>query len=241
MSNALAAAELTFLVAGLLIVGGLFLGVLIWGKLDRAVEGLDRVVARWRAGGVESVRREALLAVACCAGAAVLATALAGTPARGLVAILAASDLAMAAVAVTKALPVPRRRGEEGVAALELVIVTPLLIAVLGLAVIGGRIAKADGEVQGVVRAAARAASMQRSPAAAQSAADQAAQADLQAAGVTCRQYNLQLVTGPAGGVDRATLSCVVPLADVSWMGVGASKTITSSFSSPVDPYRESQ
>jgi Flp pilus assembly protein TadG len=135
----------------------------------------------------------------------------------------------------------PLRRGEEGSAAVELVLLTPLLVALVGLAVIGGRISKADGEVQGAARAAARAASMQRSSGAAQSAADQAAQTELQGAGVTCGNYTLQLVPGPAGGVDRATLTCVVPLADLSWTGMTASKTVVATSASPVDPYRQSQ
>jgi hypothetical protein len=130
-------------------------------------------------------------------------------------------------------------RGEDGLASAELVILVPVLLAVIGLAVIGGRITTAEGQVHSAVRAAARAASLQRDPADAQAAADQAAQSDLATAGVSCRSYSLQFTAGPPGGVDRATLSCVVPLGGVEWMNVAPSKTIVESFSSPVDPYRQ--
>lgn len=130
-------------------------------------------------------------------------------------------------------------RGESGLATVELVVLIPVLLAVIGLAVIGGRITTAEGQVQGAARAAARAASLQRDPTDAQAAADQAAQADLHAAGVSCASYTLHLTAGPPGGVDQVTLSCVVPLGGVEWMNVAASKTVVSSFSSPVDAYRE--
>jgi Flp pilus assembly protein TadG len=128
---------------------------------------------------------------------------------------------------------------EAGVAALEFVIWTPVLLILVGLAVVGGRVAKTDAEIQAAARAAARAASIQRSATDAVAAANQAAQADLTSAGVTCHDFNLELIPSGPGGVDTANLSCVVPLGGVDLIGVGPSKTITTSFSSPVDVYRQ--
>jgi Flp pilus assembly protein TadG len=132
-----------------------------------------------------------------------------------------------------------RRHDERGISSLELVVVVPVMLAMLGLAVIGGRVAKADGEIHGAARAAARAASTQRSPADAQAAADAAAQAELTSAGVTCTHYNISVATGGPGGFDRVQLACTVPLGDVDWIGVGPSKTVTATFTSPVDEYRQ--
>ena len=129
--------------------------------------------------------------------------------------------------------------GEAGVAMLEFVIWTPVLLILVGLAVVGGRVAKTDGEIQAAARAAARAASVQRSPAGAVAAAYQAARADLASSGVTCQHFSLELTPAGPGGVDTAHLSCVVPLGGVDLIGVGPSKTVTTSFSSPVDVYRQ--
>jgi Flp pilus assembly protein TadG len=127
---------------------------------------------------------------------------------------------------------------ERGVATLEFVIWIPVLVLVLALAVTGGRLAKADGEVQSAVRAAARAASQARDDPDAQAAADQAAQAALADGGVTCRSYSLSVTTAGPGGLDRAHLSCVVNLGDVDLLGAGPSKTLTADFASPVDLFR---
>lgn len=135
--------------------------------------------------------------------------------------------------------PTSRRDQHGAVAVVEFVLLIPVLLGVVALAVVAGRVTSADGEVQGAVRAAARAASIEHSPADAQAAADQAAQVELQAAGATCHDYSLQVVVGPPGGVDRATLSCVVPLVAVDWVDASTSKTIIATFSSPVNEYSE--
>lgn len=133
----------------------------------------------------------------------------------------------------------PRIDDERGVAALEFVIWVPILLIVLGLAVVGGRVAKADLELHSAVRAAARAASEQRSGPAAVTAAHQAAQVSLTSSGVTCSRYDLTLIPGGPGGVDRAQLQCVVPLGGIDFLGAGPSKTVSATATSPVDVFRE--
>ncbi len=53
---------------------------------------------------------------------------------------------------------------ERGSAAVELVLATPVLVALMLLAVAGGRLASARGEVDAAARDAARAASIGRTP-----------------------------------------------------------------------------
>lgn len=132
-----------------------------------------------------------------------------------------------------------RRTDEAGVAAVEFVIWVPILLIVLSVAVVGGRVAKADLELHGVARAAARAASAQRSGPAAAGAAQAAAQASLATSGVTCHDYTLSLTPGGPGGADRAHLVCVVPLDGIDFIGAGPSKTMSADVSSPVDEFRE--
>jgi Flp pilus assembly protein TadG len=131
------------------------------------------------------------------------------------------------------------RRDERGIAAIEFVLVVPVLLLLLALGVVGGRVAKTEGELQSAVRAAARAASVQRSDSAATDAAQQAAIIELDQGGVTCHGFSLTVTPEGAGGVDHVQLSCVVPLDDVAFIGFGASKTMTADFSSPVDTFRQ--
>ncbi len=135
--------------------------------------------------------------------------------------------------------PTPPRRDERGVAALELVVLAPVLIAVLGLGVVGGRIAKTDLELASAARAAARAASVQRDATAALGAAQEVVATELGAAGVTCHQPDVVVTTGPPGGTDHVHLSCTVPLGDVDLIGVGPSKTMTVDAYAPVDTFRQ--
>jgi Flp pilus assembly protein TadG len=128
---------------------------------------------------------------------------------------------------------------EGGLAAVEFVLLVPVLLIFLGLAVVGGRVAKTDLELQSAARAAARAASMQRTAAGAVTAAQHAAQTELASAGVTCHSYTIEVVPGGPGGVDHTHLSCVVPIGGVDLVGVGPSKTMTADFSSPVDTFRQ--
>lgn len=58
-----------------------------------------------------------------------------------------------------------RRQGEDGNAALELVILAPVLLALLGLVIAAGRTSIAQGSVDAAARDAARQASIALPPA----------------------------------------------------------------------------
>ena len=129
---------------------------------------------------------------------------------------------------------------QRGSASVELVLVTPLLVAMLLFVVGVGRLAAANGEVDAAARDAARAAANERSTSAATQAGAAAAAATLEAGGVTCRQLDIAIDTTSfrADGIVGATVTCVVDLEAVAGIGFPAAPTLEGSFTSPIDRYR---
>ena len=139
---------------------------------------------------------------------------------------------------------VPARSGggcDRGTIAVELVLLTPLLLALLVFIVGLGRLAEARGHVVGAARDAARAASQQRTPAAATAAAQQAAAADLAGAGLSCTRLTVRTDTRgfTPGGAVRVNVGCTADLRDLLGVGQPAHKTLTSTAAAPVETYRE--
>ena len=133
-----------------------------------------------------------------------------------------------------------RRTVERGSASLELVLMAPALIVLMLFVVLVGRLGQARADVDRVARDAARAASIARTSDAAHERATAAARATLAEGGVSCRSMTIELDTAtfaPDGAV-RATVGCSVDLADLSLLGVPGSRTITATFTQPVDAYR---
>ena len=134
----------------------------------------------------------------------------------------------------------PWTRAEAGSMSVELVLVTPALLLLLMLVVMGGRYAQARADVDAAAREAARAASNSRAVAAAQVAGWDAARSSLREGGVTCRRLDVAVDAaefGP-GGLVTATVSCTVDLGDLTGLRVPASRVVRSSFSEPVDAFR---
>ena len=135
------------------------------------------------------------------------------------------------------------RRGsgtEEGSAALEVALVTPLLLVAL-LFVIGlGRLASARGQIEQAARDAARAASIARTPGSAQADAEQAAAADLAGDRLTCGQLNVAVDAGSfrPGGTVAVDVGCTVALADLVAAGFPGTHRLTATAVAPVDRYR---
>ena len=122
----------------------------------------------------------------------------------------------------------------------ELVLITPALLVLLMLVVMGGRYAQARADVDAAAREAARAASNSRAAAAAQVAGRDAARSSLREGGVTCRRLDVAVDAsefGP-GGLVTATVSCAVDLGDLTGLRVPASRVVRSSFTEPVDAFR---
>jgi len=138
-----------------------------------------------------------------------------------------------------------RRAGaEDGNAALELLILAPVILALIGLVIAAGRTSVAQGSVDAAARDAARQASISLSPAAARQAALSSANAALRADGLHCKPVvRLDLLNGfdtPLGQPAQvsASVSCTVRLSDLLVPGIPGSRRLTASFTSPLDPYR---
>jgi Flp pilus assembly protein TadG len=148
---------------------------------------------------------------------------------------------------VTSQPRVPRagRPAEAGNAALELVILAPVLILLIGMVIAAGRIAIAQGSVDAAARDAARQASIARSPQEASAAALSTAQTELAGDGLNCRAHvslpGLDAEFGVTVGLPssvEAVVTCRVRLSDLVVPGLPGSDRLSAHFTSPLDPYR---
>jgi Flp pilus assembly protein TadG len=130
--------------------------------------------------------------------------------------------------------------GQGGSVTVELVLLAPVLLALLGLIVGLGRIADAGGLVTGAARDGARAASLARSPQAAATAARTAAADDLAGAGLACPGLDVATDTAgfAPGGLVRVTVRCTVRLADLAVPGLPGTRTLWASSAAPLERYR---
>jgi Flp pilus assembly protein TadG len=136
-----------------------------------------------------------------------------------------------------------RRDLDAGNAALELVILAPVILFLLGLVIAAGRTSVAQGSVAAAARDAARQASISLTPAAAQTAALSSARAALGQDGLNCDPVVTVNVSGfgvPVGEPAnvQATVTCRVSLSSLVVPGMPGSRTLRATFSSPLDPYR---
>lgn len=131
--------------------------------------------------------------------------------------------------------------GDEGVSAVELVILAPIFMFLVLLVVSVGRVQDAGVRVTGAARDGARAASLERTQDAATTAARQAVQDNMLGQGVSCVGGPVTTVsTGaftPGGRVD-VTVQCTADLGDVAVPGLPGSATLTKRASSPIELYR---
>lgn len=129
-----------------------------------------------------------------------------------------------------------RERDETGAMAVEVILITPVLVAFMLLVVAFGRYVAVRGEVEAASRDAVRAASLERELSAAQAAAGRTTNASLGG------QWNCEAVglSGDfvAGGTIEAELACRVPLDDLGLLGLPGTVTVRASSSAPLDIYR---
>lgn len=140
----------------------------------------------------------------------------------------------------------PARRGprDEGNAPLELVILAPVVFLLLAFVVAAGRTSIAQGSVAAAARDAARQASISLTPGTAQTAALSSAMTALGQDGLDCRPVVTVDTSGfgvPVGqpATVSATVTCTVSLSDLLVPGLPGSRTLTATFTSPLDPFRE--
>jgi Flp pilus assembly protein TadG len=132
------------------------------------------------------------------------------------------------------------RGGDDGSAAAEIAILTPLLVIMVLFMVFLGRLTEAGAVIADAAHQAARAASIARDPAAAQAQAQQTAATALDGRGLACQHFTVtvDLAGFRPGGTVRATITCTVAMSDLWLLRVPGSQTLTASFASVVDTYR---
>jgi TadE-like protein len=127
------------------------------------------------------------------------------------------------------------RRDESGSMAVEVVILTPVLMMFVMLIAACGRYVAVQGDIQATARDAVRAASLERTVDAAHAAATQIVQQSLDD-GTTCRPLGLSGFA--AGGVVRVDLDCEVSYRGLGLIGLPGSVSVQTMSQAPIDIYR---
>ena len=138
-----------------------------------------------------------------------------------------------------------RRRSSRGTASVELAVLVPGLVMLLGLMMAGGRVWMARTAVTEAAFAAARSASLQRSAGAAHAVAVAAGQRALQSEGFGCAgrsvHVDVSAFSVPVGqpATIRSTVTCTVTFSDLLLPGMPGSLQLSGHGSSALDTYRE--
>lgn len=137
-----------------------------------------------------------------------------------------------------------QRFDDNGSATLELAILAPALLALLGLVIAAGRIEVAGGAVEQAASAAAREASIARTGSAARVVATQSARDSLRSQGIACGVLDVVVDTSGfavAAGLPaqvEVSVACTVPLSDLAVPGMPGTRTMRAQMASPLDRYR---
>ena len=136
------------------------------------------------------------------------------------------------------------RRGERGGAAVEIVVVAPLLILMMLFVVGLGRLGTAREAVDGAARDAAREASLARDTGEAVVNAKQVATDTLSEKNVSCANPNVDVQFAPdparltAGGSVKVLVDCTVENSQAVMSGLPGTKTMHGESTAVVDTYR---
>jgi Flp pilus assembly protein TadG len=144
--------------------------------------------------------------------------------------------------------PKARLERDRGSAAIEAAVLAPALLALIGVAIVGGRIQVSGGAIETAAHDAARAASISRTADQARANAYTAADATLTQAGLHCARLTVTVDTSgfaiPVGqpATVTADVECVVDFADlVPVDGLPGRKTLRATFTSVLDTFRARQ
>lgn len=135
-------------------------------------------------------------------------------------------------------------RDERGFSAVETAITIPVVLTLLLILIASGRMAKANLSVDAAAYSAARAASISRTSGEASGNASAAATQSMEQQGLTCSSTSVQVddsafSTAPGTRASiQVTVTCQVPLGDLSVPGMPGSRTVTGTASSALDSYR---
>lgn len=133
---------------------------------------------------------------------------------------------------------------DRGSVTLEVAILAPVLILLVGAVIVVGRIQVAAGAVEQAARTAAREASLARDSDSARAAALTAADRELATSGIECATSTVAVDTGgfaaPLGqpAVVRVQVTCTVSMTDLAIPGLPGSRTMTADAASPLDAFR---
>lgn len=133
-----------------------------------------------------------------------------------------------------------RDDAERGSAAVELVLVTPLLVLVFLVVVAFGLLADVRLVVADAAHQAARAASLARTDKDAHTQAERAADAAVREAGASCTRPSVRLATGglTPGATVTARVSCTADLGHLTHTGPPGHVTLADTAFSVVDTFR---
>ena len=140
--------------------------------------------------------------------------------------------------------PAGASSGDAGSITLELAILAPALLLLLGLLIFAGRVGVARSAVDHSAAVAARDASMARTADGARNAANEAMLRELGSQDVDCTSASVAVDTrGFAAPLGRpafvqVTVTCVVTIADLAAPGLPGQRALTSTFVSPLDAHR---
>jgi Flp pilus assembly protein TadG len=139
------------------------------------------------------------------------------------------------------------RTDERGAAAVELALIVPVMVLLLGVVVGGARVWLARTTVEQMAVGAARAGSLARTPADAVVAAESLVRAQATADGLRCVELGVEVdargLSAPPGtpAQIQVSVSCAVGLGDVIVPGWPGLLDVSATGSSVVDTYRGRQ
>jgi len=129
---------------------------------------------------------------------------------------------------------------ERGSVALELVLVTPLVLVLIAFVVFCGRVARAEAIVRDAASAGARAASLRQRPSAARADALSAVQANLAGHRTTCPapQISIDISSLRPGGQVAVQVVCEPSLSDLALLGLPGTRRVSERSVEVVDVRR---
>ena len=133
-----------------------------------------------------------------------------------------------------------RLNGEAGSVSLELVLMTPVVLALVVLVVVCGRITRAEAIVRSAAAAGARAASIRQEPGAARADAVAAVRANLDGVATTCSDPSVSVDVGDLrpGGQVSVQVTCEARLSDLVLVGLPGARRLSARSIEVVDRWR---
>jgi Flp pilus assembly protein TadG len=133
------------------------------------------------------------------------------------------------------------RSVEDGSAAAEVVILTPLLVLLVLVLVLGGRLADAAQDLADAARTAVESAALASTAQEAQAQAAATARYEVSQDGLRCTRYSMvtDVSDFTAGGSVAVSIRCRIGLATLGMPGLPGSVSVSGRAAAVIEPYRE--